>query len=65
MPVIKVISISLCLSRRLPDGSYCYVLKKEQLKRYNGNSLDNFFMANQRKRNDNFVQVASERRAAL
>ena len=31
----------------------------------NGNSLDNFFMANQRKRNDNFVQVASERRAAL
>ena len=31
----------------------------------NGNSLDNFFMANQRKRNGNFVQVASERRAAL
>ena len=31
----------------------------------NGNSLDKFFMANQRKRNDNFVQVASERRAAL
>ena len=31
----------------------------------NGNSLDNFSMANQRKRYDNFVQVASERRAAL